>query len=150
MSISRTSFLSVKIGPLTGLRLKIVPWSHRINTIYRSDVPPESRGDLSILRRGLGSLYTLPRGRFPQGNIRILAVASLLTGTYVSMLNATLQQFTLSLGLGVASLGLLQGLGNRIGGLSGSLVQPFAGRLADVYGRRVVLMGGSLVSISSM
>ena len=92
----------------------------------------------------------MPKGRFPRGNIRILAVASLLTGTYVSMLNTTLQQFTLSLGLGVAGLGLLQGLGNRIGGLSGSLVQPFAGRLADVYGRRVVLMAGSLVSISSM
>ncbi len=87
---------------------------------------------------------------FPQGNVRILAVASMLTGTYISMLNTTLQQFTLSLGLGVAGLGLLQALGNRIGGLSGSLVQPFAGRLADVYGRRVLLMAGSLVSISSM
>jgi MFS family permease len=97
----------------------------------------------------LGNLSAFSRSVLPHGNVRVLAVASMLTGTYVSMLNATLQQFT-SLALGVAGLGLLQALGNRIGGLSGSLIQPFAGRLSDSYGRRVVVMAGSLVSISSM
>ena len=84
------------------------------------------------------------------GNVRVLALTGLLTGTYVSMLNTALQPFALSLGLGLTSLGLLQASGNRLGGFSGAIIQPFAGRLADIYGRRKVVIGGSLVSISSM
>src|SRR2546427_2649329 len=66
------------------------------------------------------------------------------------MLYTALQPFALSLGLGFTSLGLLQASGNRLGGFSGAIIQHFAGRLADIYGRRKVVIGGSLVSISSM
>src|SRR2546422_424209 len=84
------------------------------------------------------------------GNVRVLALTGLLTGTYVSMLNTALQPFAVSLGLGLTSLGFMQALGNRVGGFSGAIIQPFAGRLADTHGRRKVIVGGSLVSISSM
>src|SRR5205807_7557757 len=98
----------------------------------------------------IGSLYRYSSGLLMHGNVRVLALTGLLTGTYVSMLNTALQPFALSLGLGLTSLGLLQASGNRLGGFSGAIIQPFAGRLADIYGRRKVVIGGSLVSISSM
>ncbi len=66
------------------------------------------------------------------------------------MLNTTLQPFTLSLGLGLTELGILQALGSRVGGLSGSLVQPFAGHFADLKGRKVVVILGSATTIFSM
>lgn len=102
------------------------------------------------MSRGIGSLYRYSSGLLMHGNVRVLALTGLLTGTYVSMLNTALQPFALSLGLGLTSLGLMQALGNRLGGFSGAIIQPFAGRLADIHGRRKVVIGGSLVSISSM
>ncbi len=95
-------------------------------------------------------LFTITRGMLGQGNVRVLVLAGLVTGTYVSMLNTTLQPFTLSLGLGLTELGILQALGSRLGGLSGSLVQPFAGHFSDVQGRRVVVILGSATTIFSM
>src|SRR3989441_5516515 len=102
------------------------------------------------MSRGIGSLYRYSSGLLMHGNVRVLALTGLLTGTYVSMLNTALQPFALSLGLGLTSLGFMQALGNRVGGFSGAIIQPFAGRLADTHGRRQIIIGGSLVSISSM
>jgi DHA1 family multidrug resistance protein-like MFS transporter len=102
------------------------------------------------MSRGIGGLYRYSSGLLMHGNVRVLALTGLLTGTYVSMLNTALQPFALSLGLGLTSLGFMQALGNRVGGFSGAIIQPFAGRLADIHGRRKVVIGGSLVSISSM
>src|SRR5712692_7770260 len=102
------------------------------------------------MSRGIGSLHRYSSGLLMHGNVRVLALTGLLTGTYVSMLNTALQPFALSLGLGLTSLGLMQALGNRVGGFSGAIIQPFAGRLADIHGRRKVVIGGSLVSICSM
>ena len=102
------------------------------------------------MSRGIGSLYRYSSGLLMHGNVRVLALTGLLTGTYVSMLNTALQPFALSLGLGLTSLGFMQALGNRVGGFSGAIIQPFAGRLADAHGRRQIIIGGSLVSISSM
>ena len=102
------------------------------------------------MSRGIGSLYRYSSGLLMHGNVRVLALTGLLTGTYVSMLNTALQPFALSLGLGLTSLGFMQAMGNRVGGFSGAMIQPFAGRLADAHGRRQIIIGGSLVSISSM
>src|SRR5207245_1783073 len=102
------------------------------------------------MSRGIGSLYRYSSGLLMHGNVRVLAWTGLLTGTYVSMLNTALQPFALSLGLGLTSLGFMQALGSRVGGFSGAIIQPFAGRLADTHGRREIIIGGSLVSISSM
>src|SRR2546428_12779872 len=94
------------------------------------------------MSRGIGSLYRYSSGLLMHGNVRVLALTGLLTGTYVSMLNTALQPFALSLGLGLTSLGFMQALGNRVGGFSGAIIQPFAGRLADTYGRRQIIIGG--------
>src|SRR2546428_10853999 len=102
------------------------------------------------MSRGIGSLYRYSSGLLMHGNVRVLALTGLLTGTYVSMLNTALQPFALSLGLGLTSLGFMQALGNRVGGFSGAIIQPFAGRLADTHGRRKVVIGGRAVSISSL
>ena len=102
------------------------------------------------MSRGIGSIFTLFRGLLLQGNIRVLATTSLITGSYLSMLNVTMQQFVLSLGLGLPVLGLLQALGNRPWGLSSSLIQPFAGHYADIFGRKFIIVLGSAVSILSM
>src|SRR3989442_5374845 len=100
------------------------------------------------MSRGIGIVYRYSSGLLMRGNVRVLALTGLLTGTYVSMLNTALQPFALSLGLGLTSLGFMQALGNRVGGFSGAIIQPFAGRLADTHGRRKVVIGGGLVSIS--
>lgn len=85
------------------------------------------------------------------GNIRILGVTSLVTGLYVSMLNTVLQPFVvLSLGISLPVLGILQSVGGRPSGLASSFVQPFAGHLADLVGRKLLIVTGSAVAICSM
>lgn len=67
------------------------------------------------------------------------------------MLNALLQPFVVkSLGFPVFVLGLLVAVGGRPLGLASSMVQPFAGRLADLLGRKPLIVGGSAVGIFSM
>ena len=66
------------------------------------------------------------------------------------MLNTLLQPFTVGLGLGIAALGILQAMGNRFSGLISSLIQPLAGHYADIYGRKVVILAGSVMTIVSM
>ena len=91
------------------------------------------------------------RGVEFQGNVRLLALTSMSTGTYVTMLNALLQPFVVrSLGYSVLILGILVALGARPSGLASSIIQPFAGRLADTLGRRPLIIAGSAVGICSM
>jgi MFS family permease len=86
-----------------------------------------------------------------QGNIRVLALTSMTTGTYVTMLNALLQPFVVkSLGYSVFILGILVAVGARPSGLASSIVQPFAGHLADILGRKPLIAAGSAAGIFSM
>lgn len=85
------------------------------------------------------------------GNIRILALASMLTGTYISMLNTILQPFVVTnLNFGVVILGVLVAVGARPSGLASSIIQPFAGKLADILGRKPLILLGSAVGVCSM
>lgn len=91
------------------------------------------------------------RGAEFQGNVRLLAITSMSTGTYVTMFNALLQPFVVnSLGYSVLVLGILVAVGARPSGLASSIIQPFAGRLADVLGRKPLVIAGSVVGICSM
>jgi MFS family permease len=83
-------------------------------------------------------------------NIRVLAVTGLISGVYVGMLNGVLQLFPATLGFGVAALGILQAVGNRFSGVAASIAQPIAGHLSDLYGRKVMIVVGSAVTILSM
>ncbi len=85
-----------------------------------------------------------------QGNIAVMSISGLLTGSYTGMLNTILQPFTLSVGLSLATLGILQSLGNRTGGLAGSIVQPVGGYLSELFGRKVVVRAGSAIAIIAM
>src|SRR5207245_5274815 len=102
------------------------------------------------MSRGIGSLYRYSSGLLMHGNVRVLALTGLLTGTYVSMLNTALQPFALSLGLGLGALGLLQASGDRLGGFSGAIIEPFAGRLAVFDASRMFVVGACRVSVSSV
>ncbi len=109
-----------------------------------------TRGVLQM-SKGLGSFSSLARALMLQGNVRVLAFTSMVTGIYVSMLSTVLQPFVvLGLGFGLPVLGALQSVGGRPSGLASSIVQPFAGILADLVGRRQLIIAGSLVSICSM
>jgi MFS family permease len=83
-------------------------------------------------------------------NIRVLAVTGLISGVYVGMLNGVLQLFPASLGFGVATLGILQAVGNRFSGIAASIAQPIAGHLSDIHGRKVMIVVGSVTTILSM
>jgi len=83
-------------------------------------------------------------------NIRALAVTGLISGVYVGMLNGVLQLFPASLGFGVATLGILQAVGNRFSGIAASIAQPIAGHLSDIHGRKVMIVVGSITTILSM
>jgi len=83
-------------------------------------------------------------------NIRVLAVTGLISGVYLGMLNGILQLFPASLGFGVATLGILQAVGNRSSGVAASIAQPIAGHLSDIYGRRSMIAIGSTATIVSM
>lgn len=91
------------------------------------------------------------RGAGFQGNVRVLAVTGMSTGAYVIMLNALLQPFVVEqLGFGVFILGILVAVGARPAGLASSIIQPFAGYLADIFGRKPLIVIGSAVGIGSM
>jgi MFS family permease len=103
------------------------------------------------LSRLPGGIFTLARGLLLHGNIRVLAATSMVTGTYISMLNTILQPFVVrDLGLSVAVLGVLVSVGARPSGLASSVIQPFAGQLADILGRKLLVIAGSGVGICSM
>jgi len=92
----------------------------------------------------------MSRALLADRNIRVLAVTGLISGVYIGMLNGVLQLFPASLGFGVATLGILQSVGNRFSGVSASISQPIAGHLSDIYGRKVIIVVGSVATILSM
>jgi len=102
------------------------------------------------LSRNAGSILSLSRALLLDRNVRAIALTSLISGIYIGMLNTLLQPFTVGLGLGIAALGILQAMGNRFSGLISSLIQPLAGHYADIYGRKVVILAGSVMTIVSM
>ena len=77
-------------------------------------------------------------------------MTGLISGVYVGMLNGVLQLFPGSLGFGVAALGILQAVGNRFTGVAASIAQPIAGHFSDVYGRKLVIIVGSVTTVISM
>ena len=96
------------------------------------------------------SILGISRALLLDRNVRTIALTSLISGIYIGMLNTLLQPFTVGLGLGVAALGILQALGGRFSGLLTSVIQPLAGHYADIFGRKVVILAGSAVTIASM
>lgn len=102
------------------------------------------------LTRNTNSILGMSRALLLDRNVRTIALTSLISGIYIGMMNTLLQPFTVGLGVSVATLGVLQAVGNRVSGLAPSLIQPLAGHYADLYGRRVVIMAGSGTTIASM
>jgi MFS family permease len=102
---------------------------------------------MAIAERGI---LRLSRSLLLDRNIRVLAITGLISGVYIGMLNGILQLFPGSLGFGVATLGILQAVGNRFSGLAASIAQPIAGHFSDIYGRRVVIVAGSVATVLSM
>ncbi len=103
------------------------------------------------LRKPWSGAADFIRGAGFQGNVRVLAVTAMSTGAYVTMLNALLQPFVVEyLGLGVFVLGILVAFGARPTGLASSVIQPFAGHLADLFGRKPLIVLGSAVGVCSM
>ncbi len=102
------------------------------------------------MSRNTGSILSVSRALLLDRNVRTIALTSLISGVYIGMLNTLLQPFTVGLGLGIATLGILQAMGNRFSGLISSLIQPLAGHYADIYGRKVVVLAGSAMTIVSM
>ena len=103
------------------------------------------------MRRPLTGAFEFMSGVRFQGNLRVLAVTGMTTGTYVTMLNALLQPFIVgNLGFGVLILGVLVAFGARNLGIASSIVQPFGGHLADIFGRKPLILLGSAVGILSM
>ncbi|MBI3840593.1 MAG: MFS transporter, partial [Thaumarchaeota archaeon] len=97
------------------------------------------------------SIITVSRGLLRLGNIRVLALTSMTTGVYLSLLGTILQPFVVSdLGFSVTILGILVSIGSRPLGLASSIVQPFTGYLSDVLGRKLLIAIGSAVGVSSM
>ena len=99
---------------------------------------------------GSRGIFGLSRSLLLDRNIRALALTGLVSGIYIGMLNGILQLFPGALGFGVATLGILQAVGNRFSGIAASLSQPIAGHLSDVYGRKRVIIAGSAMTILSM
>jgi MFS family permease len=98
-----------------------------------------------------GGIFSIPRRLLLHGNIRTLALTSMITGVYVSMLNTILQPFVVKdLGFSVVILGILVAVGARPTGIASSIVQPFGGYLADLLGRRRLIIAGSAVGVCSM
>ncbi|MBI3022347.1 MAG: MFS transporter [Thaumarchaeota archaeon] len=96
------------------------------------------------------SIFSISKDLLLNRNVRVIAITSLISGVYIGMLNTIIQPFTLSVGLGLTALGILQALGNRFSGITASLIQPFTGHYADVFGRKVVIVAGSAATIGSM
>ncbi len=104
-----------------------------------SEIGVKNEGVLTIF-------WALMRNR----NVRVIAVTGLISGIYIGMLNGVLQLFPGTLSLSVAGLGILQSLGGRFNGVATSIVQPLAGHYADVRGRKIVIVFGSITTILSM
>jgi MFS family permease len=100
---------------------------------------PESQG-----------IFGLSRELFLNRNIRVIAVTGLISGVYIGIFSFSLQLFPLTLGFSVASVGVLQALGNRFAGLAATIAQPLAGHYSDLHSRKRVILLGSIATIASM
>ncbi|MBC8252644.1 MAG: MFS transporter [Ardenticatenia bacterium] len=74
-----------------------------------------------------------------------MAAITFLGGIRLSTVMAVWQPFALSLGASMPALGLLEGLGGRMG-LATGLIQPLGGRLSDRVGRKPLMALASLVA----
>ncbi|GEM_PF-323254 len=97
-----------------------------------------------------GGIFSLSRKLLLNRNIRVIAITGLISGIYIGMLNGILQLFPGSLGFGFVALGILQAAGSRFSGIAASVAQPIAGRYSDIFGRKVVIIIGSIATILSM
>lgn len=79
-------------------------------------------------------------------NITVLAIISLISGVYWSLIYPIYQPFALSLGISMTLLGLIEALGGRMG-LFSTLTQLIGGFLADKYGRKIVMITSSLMTM---
>ncbi len=95
-------------------------------------------------------IFGLSRTLLLNRNIRVIAITGLISGVYIGMLNVVLQLFPLSVGFGVAALGILQAVGNRFSGAAATIVQPLAGHYSDVHSRKYSILLGSATTILSM
>ena len=103
------------------------------------------------MRRPWSGAFEFTSGLGFQGNLRLLSITAMSTGAYVTMFNALLQTFVVQyLGLSVFVLGILVAFGSRPSGLASSIIQPFAGHLADLLGRKPLIVMGSVVGVLSM
>ena len=76
-------------------------------------------------------------------SVRALIVYSLFQGLYLGYISIFWQPFVISLGLSIASIGIMEALSGQYGILS-SLIQSIGGRLSD-FGRKRVILLGSLI-----
>lgn len=83
-------------------------------------------------------------------NLRVVSVSSLLTGTYNNLLQVVLQPFVVAVTGSVVILSALQTLATRLGGITGGLAELFGGVLTDRWGRKPVLLLGSLFNMASL
>lgn len=81
-----------------------------------------------------------------QRNITVLVIVSLIAGIYWSLIYPVYQPFALCLGISMTVLGFLEALRGRMGLLS-TLAQLFGGFLADKYGRKVMMITSSFMTI---
>ena len=95
-------------------------------------------------------IFGLSRTLLLNRNIRAIALTGLVSGVYIGMFSFVLQLFPLTLGFSVASVGILQALGNRFSGLAATITQPLAGHYSDVHSRKRVILLGSGTTIGSM
>jgi len=95
-------------------------------------------------------IFGLSRALLLNRNIRVIAITGLISGVYIGMFSFVLQLFPLTLGFSVASVGVLQALGNRFAGVAATIVQPLAGHYSDIHSRKRVIILGSGVTITSM
>ena len=84
-----------------------------------------------------------------RGNMRTLAAVSAIGGAYFAMVDVVSQPLMLDLGASMAVIGLLMSL-SGFNGIIPTLVQPIAGALSDVKGRRPFLLLSRLMMLCSL
>ena len=84
-----------------------------------------------------------------KGNMRTLALVAALSGAYSAMLDVVVQPMMLDIGASVALIGLLFSLGG-FSGIIPTLVQPVAGALSDLHGRKSILLIARVLLLSAI
>jgi len=84
-----------------------------------------------------------------RGNMKTLTIVSALGGAYSAMVEVVTQPLMLDLGASMAVIGLLMSL-SGFNGLIPTLVQPIAGALSDIKGRRPFLLAARLMTLLSL